>query len=577
MPFAPAILLCAFLSITIGTLIYGRNPSHAINRILLAISVFLFYWGFTEFEYFQANDVHLALLWMRLSAFWYMVPALVLQFSVMYANIRVRKSTLWISAFGPAILFSFLEISGVSYQSPGVQPDLATAPFVNPKILQYNYFGYVGLIWSALISIAAMIIVSMRYRHSKTPEERNAYILSGFLFPIVVGISSNLLLPFFSIGVPDLTMPASAIGFFLIGYAVMRFGGYVLTASAAADDILSTMADPLFLVNSRGEIIVSNAAASKLLGYRKSELLGRTLSFVTRDLSAIDALSSDIPLAGYETDFRTKQGLAVPVSVSKSMIKTKAGNPGGRILICRDITERRSMEARLTEAQRLAAIGETTAMVGHDLRNPLQAIVGEVYLAKKQLFPSPESHAVLELLEQIDANTKYMNKIVSDLQQYARPINVETVKISLFQFVNDVLSTLPIPSGVRVSVPIERDFVAELDPGLMRRAVSNIVLNAIQAMPNGGEVTISASRTNRSVLLSVQDTGVGISQDDMSNLFRPLFSRKAQGQGLGLAVAKRIVEAHGGRIDVNSQVEKGSTFTITLQQNIEPTYHAKAP
>ena len=90
-PFAPAILLSAFLSMTIGTLIYGRNPSHAINRIFLAISAVLFYWGFSEFEYFQANDVHLALLWMRLSAFWYLLPAMLLQFSMEYANIRVRK------------------------------------------------------------------------------------------------------------------------------------------------------------------------------------------------------------------------------------------------------------------------------------------------------------------------------------------------------------------------------------------------------------------------------------------------------------------------------------------------------
>jgi PAS domain S-box-containing protein len=374
--------------------------------------------------------------------------------------------------------------------------------------------------------------------------------------------------------VPDLTMPATAIGFSLIGYAVMRFGGYVLTAGAAAEDILSTMADPLFLVNSRGEIIVSNEAASRLLGYGKSELLGRTLNFLIQDLSAIDALLSQSPLGSYETDLRTKQGRAVPVSVSKSVIKTKAGNPRGCILICRDITERRSMEARLSETQRLAAIGETTGMVGHDLRNPLQAIVGEVYLAKnqvKQLVPSRETRGILELLEQIDAHTKYMNKIVSDLQQYARPIKVETAKTPLFQLVNDVLSSLPISSAVRVSVLIEGEIVLGLDPWLMRRVISNLVLNAVQAMPKGGELTISASRTNQSVLLSIQDTGVGIPQEDVGNLFRPLFTRKAQGQGLGLAVARRIVEAHGGKIDVDSQVGKGSRFTITLPQKAELT------
>ncbi|MGA2240016.1 MAG: ATP-binding protein [Candidatus Bathyarchaeia archaeon] len=576
--FAPAILLSAFFSLTIGILIYGRNPSHAINRIFLAISVVLFYWGFTEFEYFQANDVHLALLWMRLSAFWYLLPATLLQFSMKYANIRVRRLILYISAFGPAIFFSFLEVCGISYQTAGHPSGLEKATLANPKILQYNYFGYIGLFWATLTSIAAMIIIYVRYRNARTPEEKSRYVLSGFLIPVVVGISSNLL-PFLSIDVPDLTIPATAVGLSLVGYAVVRYGGYVLTASAAAEDILSTMADPLFLVNPSGEIILSNRAASRLFEYGHSELLGKKLSSLTQDTSVIEALLSDDPLSSYEADLETKQGRAIPVSVSKSVVKTKAGNPAGCILICRDITERRNMEARLSEVQRLAAIGETTAMVGHDLRNPLQTIVAEVYVARKmlkKLFPSQESQAVLELLEKIDANINYMDKIVSDLQQYAGPIKVEAVETPLFPFVNDVLSNLPISDGVRVSVLIEREIVAGLDPGLMRRVISNLVLNAVQAMPKGGELTISASRTNQSVLLSIQDTGVGIPQEDMSNLFRPLFTRKAQGQGLGLAVAKRIVEAHGGRIDVNSQVGVGSTFTITLPQEAEPTRQDKA-
>jgi metallo-beta-lactamase family protein len=133
-----------------------------------------------------------------------------------------------------------------------------------------------------------------------------------------------------------------------------------------------------------------------------------------------------------------------------------------------------------------------------------------------------------------------------------------------------VMVFLDSPMAVEITEVFERDLTAELDLGLMRRAISNIVLNAIQAMPNGGEVIISASRTNQSILLSIQDNGVGIPQEDMSRLFRPLFTTKAQGQGFGLAVAKRIVEAHGGRIAVDSQVGKGSKFTITLPQKVEP-------
>ena len=315
-PFAPAILLSAFLSITIGTLIYGRNPSHAINRTLLAISVVLFYWGFTEFEYFQANDVHLALLWMRLSAFWYLLPAALLQFSVEYANIRVRKLILYVSAFGPAIFFSFLEVCGISYQSAGLPSGLEKATLTNPKILQYNYFGYIGILWATFTSIAAMVILYVRYRNAKTPEERNLYVLFGFLIPIVLGISSNLL-PFLSIDMPDLTIPATAVGLSLIGYAVVRYGSYVLTANTAAEDILSTMADALFLVNPSGEIIVSNRAASRLFEYGDSELLGKRLSSLTQDTRVIEALLSDDSLSSYEADFETKQGRAIPVSCFK--------------------------------------------------------------------------------------------------------------------------------------------------------------------------------------------------------------------------------------------------------------------
>jgi PAS domain S-box-containing protein len=326
------------------------------------------------------------------------------------------------------------------------------------------------------------------------------------------------------------------------------------------------MGDSLFLINPGGQIMVSNSAASKLFGYTSSELEGQALSSLIEDGGTTEALLSDDPLRSYEAKFRTREGRIVPVSVSKSIIRTKRGNPAGRILIVRDVTEREEMEGRLSEAQRLAAIGETTTMVGHDLRNPLQAIVGEVYLARKELKKSnsPESQALLESFQQIETSTKYMNKIVSDLQEYAGPIRVKASGASMLLVVHAALSSLHIPSSIRVANLVHQDLVAEFDPTLMRRVISNLVLNAIQAMPQGGDLTISAAKVKQVVSVSVKDTGIGIPPEDMNSLFTPLFTRKAQGQGFGLAVAKRIVEAHGGRIDVDSQVGHGSTFTITL-------------
>jgi PAS domain S-box-containing protein len=564
-PLAPASLLVAFCSIVIGILLYGKDPTHVINRIVLLLSAVLFYWGFTEFEYLQASDVHLALFWMRLGAFWYMVPAMILHFSVVYANIRLRRVVLYSLTYAPAILLSFFDASGTLYQ-PVMRPwgwDQA-----------YNYLGYVVLLWPVLASIAALLILNLRYRNAKTPEEKTGavYILFGFLVPIATGISSGVLLPAFSIEVPDLTMPTAAIGFLLIGYAVSRYGVYVLTASAAAQDILSTMADALFLVNSTGEIVVSNTAASRVFEYEESELTGKTLNCLTRDSSTVAALISDNSFRNFETDLETKRGRAIPVSVSKSVIKTKGGNLAGCILICRDITERKRTGELLLKTERLAAIGETTAMVGHDLRNPLQAIVSTVYLAKKKLESPPEpsiepaaKSSLVDMLETIEGESQYMNKIVSDLQDYSAPLKAELAQIDMESFVKETLSKMRIPKNVKVSLTVSEPLPrVMIDPPMMRRVFTNLILNAIQALPDGGELRIVVSREGEDLLVAFKDTGVGISEENMDKLFSPFFTTKAKGQGLGLPVCKRLVEAHGGSITVESKPREGSTFTVKL-------------
>jgi two-component system sporulation sensor kinase A len=134
---------------------------------------------------------------------------------------------------------------------------------------------------------------------------------------------------------------------------------------------------------------------------------------------------------------------------------------------------------------------------------------------------------------------------------------------------NETLSALHIPENVEVNNEIGQDFFATLDSYLLKRVMTNLVLNAVQAMPEGGRLTIKASRNDSEVSLSVQDTGVGILEENMPKLFQPLFTTKAKGQGLGLPVCKRIVEAHRGRFSVTSKVGYGSTFTVHLPLRME--------
>ena len=226
----------------------------------------------------------------------------------------------------------------------------------------------------------------------------------------------------------------------------------------------------------------------------------------------------------------------------------------------------------LKENERMAAIGETAAMVGHDLRNPLQVIVGSIDLIKKGLNRRRDSEAVSsevseieKWVDKIDAQTDYMNKIISDLQDYSRNIQPTLEEVNVESLMGDVVSSVEIPDDVEVSVVLDEGLPdMSVDETLMKRLFTNLVLNAVQAMPDGGSLSIRGSLQGDDVVISVEDTGVGIREENLNEIFKPLFTSKAKGTGFGLPVCKRIVDAHGGTISVESEEGVGSTFTVKL-------------
>lgn len=226
---------------------------------------------------------------------------------------------------------------------------------------------------------------------------------------------------------------------------------------------------------------------------------------------------------------------------------------------------------RLKDAERLATIGETALMVGHDLRNPLQAIVNTAYLAESKIESlSPQecnnsmNQSLLEYLRTIDRQSEYMNKIVSDLQDYARPLRPEIMEISLSSFVADVLAGMKIPEDIDVQTEIEDRLSWKVDPTMMVRVLVNLVNNAIQAMPTKGTLIITAFSSEKGMVLNVEDDGVGIPSDLIPKIFNPLFTTKPKGMGLGLVVARRMVEAQGGSLDLNSNAGKGTIAVIRM-------------
>ncbi|MEM2128951.1 MAG: ATP-binding protein, partial [Candidatus Methanomethylicaceae archaeon] len=227
----------------------------------------------------------------------------------------------------------------------------------------------------------------------------------------------------------------------------------------------------------------------------------------------------------------------------------------------------------LREAERMAAIGETALMVGHDLRNPLQVIVNLVY-SMSDAIRSPgvdedTRNRMEKSLKTLASQVEYMDKIVSDLTDYSRPVEPRAERIDLPAFLRSLVKDAKVPRRINVSIAVE-DGAATIfsDPSMLRRALMNLVTNAVQAMPGEGTLRIEAHPTQEGgTAITVSDTGVGIPPEIKGRLFRPFVTGKAKGMGLGLSVVSRFVELLGGTVSCESEVGKGSSFTIRLPQS----------
>jgi PAS domain S-box-containing protein len=221
---------------------------------------------------------------------------------------------------------------------------------------------------------------------------------------------------------------------------------------------------------------------------------------------------------------------------------------------------------QLKNAERLSAIGQTAGMIGHDIRNPLQAIFGEIYLLKCDVDSLPKSEvkeSFKEGLGNIEESLSYINKIIIDLQDYAKPPKPILEKVAFERIIQEVISTMDIPETVQVTVLLEEGSLAlKTDTTYMKRILTNLVSNAIQALTNGGKISIKVKRKEDKALLSVEDTGQGIPIEVRDKIFMPLVTTKPKGQGFGLAVVKKLTEALNGTVTFESELGKGTRFNI---------------
>ncbi len=230
----------------------------------------------------------------------------------------------------------------------------------------------------------------------------------------------------------------------------------------------------------------------------------------------------------------------------------------------KEIAERKQAEERLVRSEKLAVLGQLAGDVAHELRNPLGAIKNAAYFLNLTLKkPEPE---VKETLEILDKEVGTSERIISSLLDFARPKLPIRQKVDINELIQGTLSRITMPKNVKVVSQLNETLPAILaDPDQLGQVFGNIILNGIQAMPEGGRLSVKSEVESPEWLtISFTDTGMGIPEENLNKLFEPLFTTKAKGIGLGLAITKTLIERHGGVIQVQSKVGKGSTFTVRL-------------
>ena len=366
--------------------------------------------------------------------------------------------------------------------------------------------------------------------------------------------------------------------------------------------INESLMDAVFLFDEEDRITYWNPAAERIFGYTEKEIIGEKINSTLvplrfredhLKLTAKLAKSENKNIAGEirEVPALRKDGTEFPMELSMAPFRLY----GKRHIaaIARDITEQtairnkleeysegleltvsartmelREAQGRLLKAERLAAIGELAGMVGHDLRNPLTGIKNAAYFLKKKGATIPEAQAK-EMLEIIDKSIDHSNRIINDLLDYAREMHLELQESSPRSLLNATLLTMKIPGKIKIRDLTSDENKIRVDPDKIERVFLNLIKNAVDAMPKGGTLEVKSTRTDSNVEISFADTGVGIPEEVLKKIYTPLYTTKAQGMGFGLAICKRLVEAHGGEISVETAVGKGTTFTITLP--IKPT------
>lgn len=345
--------------------------------------------------------------------------------------------------------------------------------------------------------------------------------------------------------------------------------------------LLDQLEDAVLMFGRDRRLVVASGAVEKFLGKMRADLVGRALPEVfppntTLGLLLAQAAQTGRPIRNRRVPITRDDGAGVFVALlSVDVLEplNSGNNPGrgtGLLVRLRDPEAARQVGRQLQTADRLSAISRITSGVAHEVKNPLNAILMHVELARMKL--TRQDTDVAPQMEIISREILRLDRVVKTFLDFTRPVELHPAEVPLDVFVREI-ADLATPqaeaAGIRVAVNDDGDAAnIRVDVDLLKQAILNMVVNAIQAMPNGGELRIESGLREEDAEIRISDTGLGIPPELRDKIFRLYYTTKPEGSGIGLAMAFRIVQLHDGAIDFTSEPGKGTTFVVRLPVSV---------
>lgn len=323
-------------------------------------------------------------------------------------------------------------------------------------------------------------------------------------------------------------------------------------------DILQSVPSGVVSFDKNLNIKSINLSAEKILGIKASDVLGKSFEvFFSNPVSDLIKNRSFVERA--EMQYHAASGHCIWLGLTYSPLKDMSGNEIGSILVFTDLTELKALESQAELRKRLSSLGEMSAGIAHELKNPLGVIAGYTKLLSKKV-----DNSLAPIVDSISKEVDVMDRIILDFLSFAKPVEMNKTKINVYGLLHECVSNVvKEESNIKINLGVDKTTVISGDEILLRQVFTNLTQNAVDSMKEGGNLDFVSAVKGEQIQINVSDTGHGIPEKLKDKIFLPFYTTKEKGTGLGLAIVHKIIVSHGGSITVESS-GKGTTFKLML-------------